>query len=360
MAKALDVPSRRICIVLLSGLGDVVHGLPVVNALKDDDVTRHITWIVEPMPAQILEHHPSVDAVIRFEPRQRLLGVRQLWRRMRGMKFDLTLNFNVYAKSIWPVLFSRAPHRFGVDRGRSHEGVWLASNHHLAPRPRRHTQDLFLEFLERIGVPLPEPLAWRIPFTEEERQSQASFFTPLADRPVAVIVPASGSYKKDWIAARWAMVTDALHHDFGFNVVMAGGPGERETRIAREIADTARAPIVWAMGEGVRRVAWVVAGAQLVIAPDTGPVHIARAFNVPVVGLYGHTNPWRVGPYRAFEDLWVDRYTNPGEEPDSSRADPRWERMPLITVDDVIEKVERAVATHLKKGNVDRHKSVNF
>ena len=51
-------------------------------------------------------------------------------------------------------------------------------------------------------------------------------------------------------------------------------------------------------------------------------MHIARALGVPVIGLYGHTNPWRVGPYRAFEDLWVDRYTDPGAEPDPSRFDP--------------------------------------
>jgi len=126
-----------------------------------------------------------------------------------------------------------------------------------------------------------------------------------------------------------------------------GGPGERETRIAREIVERARARPVWAMGDDVRRVVWVIAGSQLVVAPDTGPVHIARALDVPVIGLYGHTNPWRVGPYRKFEDLWVDRYTDEGEPPDPSRTEPKSGRMELITVTDVLERIQRAVDRYI-------------
>jgi heptosyltransferase I len=91
-------------------------------------------------------------------------------------------------------------------------------------------------------------------------------------------------------------------------------------------------------------------GSRLVVAPDTGPVHIARALDVPVIGLYGHTNPWRVGPYRAYQDLWVDRYTDPGEAPDPSRFDPKHGRMEQITVNDVLERVERAQRSYLREG----------
>ena len=97
------------------------------------------------------------------------------------------------------------------------------------------------------------------------------------------------------------------------------------------------------MGDGVRRVAWILERSALVLAPDTGPVHVARALGVPVVGLYGHTNPWRVGPYRAFEDLWVDRYTPAGAAPDPSAFDPPPDdRMLAVTVADVLERVARA------------------
>lgn len=338
----LRYPSRHVCIVLLTGLGDVVHGLPLVNALKDDDLTRKITWVVEPMPAPLLAGHPSIDRVVVYRKKDGLRGIRQLWRDLSGGDgIDLTLNLNVYTKSIWPTLLSRAPHRLGFDRGRSFEGVWLASNHHLDRRPRAHTADLFLEFAEHLGLAVPRP-QWRILLTAEERAAQAEFFAAFEGRPVATIVPASANAKKDWLADRWAAVADALAHDFGYAVVLAGGPGEREQRIAREIVERSSAPVTWALGDSIRRLTWIIAGSRLVLAPDTGPVHIARAFEVPVIGVYGHTNPWRVGPWRAYHDLWVDRYTDPGSTPDPTDFMAKLGRMERITAADVLEKVALA------------------
>jgi heptosyltransferase I len=343
-------PSQRVCVVLLTGLGDVVHGLPIVTALKADDPRRHVTWVAEPMPATILAHHPAVDDVIVYRRRDGVAGVRALAAAMRGRRFDVALNLNVYLKSAWPTLLSRAPRRVGFGRDRARDGVWLAATDRLPPRPRAHTQDMFLEFLDALGVPHHAPAApadWGITFSAEERAEQAAWFAARDERPLAVIVPASANGAKDWRAERWAAVADALARDHGFEVALVGGPGERETAIGREIVARAATPVRWAMGDGVRRGAWILERAALVLAPDTGPLHIARALGVPVIGLYGHTNPWRVGPYRAWEDLWVDTYTDAGAAPDPSRADPPPEdRMAWITVDDVLARVARAVAHH--------------
>jgi heptosyltransferase I len=338
----LRYPADHVCVVLLSGLGDVVHGLPLVNALKDDDPVRRITWVVEPMAAPLLAGHPSIDRVVVYRKQEGIRGIRRLARELgEGGRIDLTLNLNVYTKSIWPTLLSRARHRLGFDRRRTFEGVWLASNHHLAPSPRAHTADMFLEFAEHLGLSVGQP-EWRLALTDDERAAQGEFFAGFDGRPVATIVPASANAKKDWPAERWARVADALDRDFGYRVVLAGGPGEREQAIAREIVEGARAKPVWALGDSIRRLTWILAGSDLVLAPDTGPVHVARAFGVPVIGLYGHTNPWRVGPWRAFQELWVDRYTDPGDAPDPSNFTPKLGRMELITVDDVLERVGRA------------------
>jgi heptosyltransferase I len=333
---------KEICFVLLTGLGDVVHGLPVVNAIKRANPGCRITWVTEPMPSGILAHHPSVDEVVVFRRREGWRGVMELRRALRSRRFDLTLNLNTLAKSVWPTLFSRAPRRVGFERGRSRDGVWLAVNEHLAPRPRAHTQDMFLEFLVHLGIH-DRAVEWNIRITAAERADQAAFFADLGDRPVVAVVTASGNAPKDWLADRYAKVVDALEGDFGMRVALIGGPGERETAIARETVALARTEPVWALGDSVRRLLWLIDGSRLVISPDTGPLHIARAIDRPVVGLFGHTNPWRVGPYRKYEDLWVDRYTDPGEAPDPSRAEPRHGRMEMITVDDVLERVQRAL-----------------
>lgn len=336
-----DVP--HFCIVLLTGIGDVVNGLPLANAVRDAYPRSRITWIVEPVPSAVLEGHPSIDRIVKFRRRDGMRGLAPLWRDLRaGEKIDITLNLNVYFKSTWPTLFSRAPRRIGFGRDRAFEGVWLSSNERLPAAPRAHTADMFLEFAHHLEIPLSEP-EWRIAFTGSEIRDRTRFFDELEARPVATIVPASASYKKDWLAERWAGVADALERDFGFTVVIAGGPGAREEEIAREVVARSSASIRWAMSDSVRRLMGIISGSSLVLAPDTGPVHIARALGVPVIGLFGHTNPWRVGPWRAFEDLWVDNYTEPGELPDASNRSPRWNRMPTITVDQVLEKVQRAV-----------------
>jgi heptosyltransferase I len=201
---------------------------------------------------------------------------------------------------------------------------------------------MFLEFAAHLHVPVGTP-AWRLRFSPDERREQKEFFSKFQGRPVATIIPASATIKKDWVTERWAQIATALEQDFGFAVVVAGGPGEREQAAAREIADKSSAQVKWAMTDSVKRLAWTVGGSNLVLAPDTGPVHIARALEIPVIGLYGHTNPWRVGPWRAYQDLWIDHYTDEGDEPDISDRRPKWERMPTITVDEVLNKVAHAV-----------------
>ncbi|MDB4950036.1 MAG: glycosyl transferase family 9 [Gemmatimonadetes bacterium] len=341
----LRYPASRVCIVLLTGLGDVVNGLPLVNALKLHDPSCHVTWVVEPMPSGVLLHHPAVDDVVVYDKKRGWRGIADLRRDLAGRRFDLTINLNVYFKSVWPTLLSAAPHRLGFERGRASDGVWLAANHHLAPAPRAHTLDMFLEFAAHLGLSA-ETVEWRLPMTDAERREQEAFFAPLRDRPVVGIVPASANRKKDWFPDRYARMVDTLERDFGFRTVLVGGPGERETALAREIVDRASAKPAWGLGDGIRRLVWMVDGCDLLIAPDTGPVHIARALEVPVIGLYGHTNPWRVGPYREYQDLWVDRYTDEGEAPDPSRFDPKLDRMERITVDDVLERVRRAAARY--------------
>ena len=339
-----DALDGHIAIVLLTGLGDVVHGLPVVNALKRAHPDCRITWIVEPMPAGILDPHPSIDRVVVFRKKEGWRGVRDLARSLAGERFDVTLNFNIYFKSVFPTVLTRAPHRLGFDRGRARDGVWLFTNHHLAPGPRRHTQDLFLEFLAALDIPTG-PLEWRLVITTAERDEQARFFAPLAGKPVVGVVPASANPKKDWPAERYVELVNGLEREIGANVVLIGGPGGRETAIARRIADESGASPAWGLGDGVRRLIWLIDGCHTIVAPDTGPVHIARALDVPVVGLYGHTNPWRVGPYRKYEDLWVDTYNERGAPPDPGAADPRHGRMERIAVVDVVERVIRGLGS---------------
>src|SRR5881394_168157 len=164
--------AEHICIVLLTGLGDVVHGLPIASALKRALPARRITWVAEPMPAALLANHPCVDNVVVFRKKDGWSGLRRLQKDLAGKHFDATLNFNIYIKSVFPTLLSRAPVRIGFGRDRAREGVWLSANHRLPARARRHTQDMFLEFAGLLGV-AAEPLDWKLELTDAERAAQS-------------------------------------------------------------------------------------------------------------------------------------------------------------------------------------------
>ena len=334
--------ARRICVVLLTGIGDVVHGLPVVNALMDEDPLREIVWVAEPGPAQLLRGHPSVREVVVFEKRSGIGGVLRLWRELRGRSFDLALNLQRYFKSVFPTIFSGAEVRIGLPPSKTRDGVSWFNTHHIAEAPWKHTQDLFLDALDVLGVREPGRLEWRISLSPDEEREARSFFSRFDDRPVVGVVTGTANPRKDWIPGSYLPLVEALENDFGFQVLLLGGPGRRERETARRIMAGSGAAPVWGMEDSVRRLISKIRGSRLVISPDTGPVHIAHALDVPVIGLYGHTNPWRVGPYSKYHDLWVDRYTEPGEPPDPSGYDSKEGRMELIDVESVLERVERA------------------
>ena len=332
----------RVCIVLLSGIGDVVHGLPIAMALKQDRPSRPIVWVAQPAPAQVLAHHPAVDEIVVYQPGASLKAIKTLWAAFRGKRCQVTLNMQRHAKTLLPPYLYGASVRVGLAPSRTRDIVRFINTAHTPEGPWRHTQDLFLEFLDELGIERPDPLEWGIALSDEEEQEAADFFARVGAGPVAGVVLATANPKKDWLPDRYAALADTLERDLGYTVLLLGGPGESDQQTARFVAEHGHGSPLWGLCDSVRRLIWSVRGCDLIISPDTGALHIAHALGVPVVGLFGHTNPWRVGPYQRFHDLVVDRYSNPNETPDPSRYEPRYGRMEHITVEDIVERVRVA------------------
>jgi len=320
-----------------------VHGLPIANDLKRDDPSRTVLWVAEPAPAAVLRHHPSVDEVVVFRKARGLRGVMELRDALASRPADLTLNMQRYFKSVFPTLFSGAPVRLGLPRSKTRDGVSWFNTHHLPERPWRHTQDLFLDYRGALGLPEDWPVVWRVGFSDAERRDQAAFFGALPEgRRVAAVVLATANPKKDWPTERYAALVEALQEEMGYTVVLVGGATARERAAAKFVVEGTRAHPIDATGDSVRRMMWLVDGADLLVSPDTGPLHLAHAMETPVVGLFGHSNPWRVGPWRRYRDLVVDRYTEHGSPPDPSAYEPKHGRMERITVEEVLDKVALA------------------
>ncbi len=350
----LDDHVRDVCIVLLTGIGDVVHGLPVADAIKADDPARRITWVAEPAPARVLEHHPAVDHVIVFHKTAGLEGVQRLQRGFRGLRFDLTLNMQRHLKGVFPTLLSGAPVRVGLDPEKVREGVWRFSNHHIEAGPWVHTQDLLLRFLDRLGIERPDPLEWRITFSARELARQRAFFDALPRAPVIGLVLGSNVAGKDWPSERYSELCRSLADRYDPTILLIGGPGARERTVAEHVLEHSRSAPISTLADDVRKMMWTVAGCDLVISPDSGPLHLAHAMGVPVVGLYGFTSPARFGPYERFRDLVIDAYHDDGEDVTPNRKEARGGRMQRITADQVMERVELALKRYKIPSNRTR------
>ena len=327
----------RIAIVMMTALGDAVHVLPVITALKRHRPDCHITWVLQPGPAKLVRGHPDVDDIIIFDKRKGTRGFLDVRQAMAGRRLDLVLALQVYFKAGLVTALIDAPVKLGFDRARARDANWLFTTHRIPPHDNQHVQDQYLEFLEYLGVPY-EPLTWHLGPWPDERDAQRAFFAQF-DRPVVTMVIGTSKAEKDWLPERWAVLNDVLAERYGLTPVLVGGRSPRELETARIIFETTRHPPIDMLGCSVREMVGILHGSALVVSLDTGPLHMSVALDRPVISLMGYNNPKRVGPYRKFHDLIVDVYGDPGENYPITPAH-RHDRMPRITVDAVVEKVE--------------------
>jgi heptosyltransferase I len=333
----IDLNGARVAIVMMSAVGDAVHVLPVVNALKRAAPSLHLAWVLQPLPASLVAGHPNVDEIILVDPRAGVRGLVDAGMKLRRGRYDLVIDLQVAFKAGIVTALSRAPVRLGFDRGRARDLNWLFTNRRVPPHPPQHVQEQYFEFLAELGVD-PQPVEWRLGPRGEELAWQRDFVAQVG-RPYVAVNLAASNPDRDWLPERWAEVADILHEQFGLASVLVGGRSERERELERRVREDARHPVASALGSGFRNLVSIVDAAELVLALDSAPLHIAVALGRPVISLMANADPRRTGPYRRFHDLVIDAYHDPGEEaPVSMRR--RWGRMPRITVDDVLDRVE--------------------
>ena len=328
---------NRVCIVMMSAVGDAVHVLPVLTALRRHRPDSRVTWILQPGPATLVRGHPDVSEILLFERSNGWRGFNDLRRELSTRRFDLALALQVYLKAGMITRMVKAPVKLGFDMARARDLNWVFTNAQVPAHPMQHVQDQYLEFLDALGVPHGAPV-WNLgPWPHELGQQRERL--RVFDRPIAPIVVATSKAQKDWLPERWAAVCNALYADFGLQPVLVGGRSDRELAAERLIMQQAKVPVISALGSGLRGLVQLIDGAALVLSPDTGPLHVTVALNRPVISLIGYSNPKRVGPYAKFHDLMIDAYGEPGEDYPISMEN-RLNRLPRITVDDVLSRVQ--------------------
>lgn len=343
MARAVLEPlspdaSPRIGVVMLSTVGNAVHVLPVLNSIKAHAPGAQITWIMQPGPAELVRGHPAVAEILTLDRSRGLRGWLELRRELASRSFDILLVLQDYFKAGLVAGMARAPIKIGLGRGRARDFSWLFVKHPLPAQEPGHVQDQYLEYLEPLGV--PARLEWGLEPTSQERARYAGLLP--AGRPIVAMVVGTTRPEKEWPLQRYALLADRLHDELGATTVLVGGKSDRETLAAQALNTLADHPPLNLLESDLRRLLFLIGEVDVLVTPDTGPLHMAVARGTPTVALMGHTNPKRVGPYRHFQDLLIDAYGEPGEDYPADGGT-RAGRMERISVDQVVERVKLAL-----------------
>lgn len=329
---------REVAVVMLTAVGDVVHTLPVLRSLRAAWPGVRITWAVQSGPQGLVAPIGAADEFLTLDRKAGWRGFMGLRRSAARTRFDLVLALQSYAKAGIVSRLLSAGRRVGFDRRRARDGTWLLTGERLPPRPRAHIQDELLEFLDYLEV--PRRLEWGLGSLPEERERYRGLL-PEHDGPTVAFVVGTSKPEKEWPAERYAAVASELRAAHGARCVLVGGLSERENAVAAALSASAPG-IVDLRAWDLRRVVYLLERADVLVSPDTGPLHAGVALGTPSVALMGYTNPRRFGPYRRYHDLLIDAFGDPGEDYPVS-APHRAGRMTRITVGQVIEKVDLAL-----------------
>jgi heptosyltransferase I len=285
----------RLLVLRLSALGDVIHTIPAVVALRDAFPRGMISWAVEKPYSELVQIVAGVETIPvsmkkwAVSPISSRSAIADSWYSIR--RAGVSVDFQGLIKSAMLGWLSGASVRFGFHGDVIREKAALAFiTRPVQVNPRRHVieQNLELAFHVLHGATpgTPNWSAFPAEPTNELRELEGAI----------VLLPGAGKRNKIWPPERFG----ELARQIGARAVVAWGPTDRA------LAEATGAPL--APPTNLRELAWLLRHARVVIGGDTGPLHLAAALGTKVVGLYGPTNPRRTGPYGQL-DHCVDRYS---------------------------------------------------
>lgn len=341
----------NIAIVRFSALGDVILVVPALRSLQRRFPNANITWITSPLAYSLLQGLEGVNFEVYGKP-ESLADYRAFYRAFSGHSFDvvLAMQANLRINLLYPAL--QAPIKIGFDRTRAREGQWLFCNRAIQ-FANAHLADSFLAFAAELGANTSE-IEWNLPVAASEHAWASSRLQHLP-RPLIAIHPFASKPERNWLFDRYAEVIQAAFSKWNAGFVLTGGNAAAELDFCARLSGIVPDHTLNLCGlTSLKQLAAVLAQVDALVAPDTGSVHLARAMNTPVVGLYAVASPTLSGPYAA-QQYVVNRYPeavrkflrkDPGHVPWNTRVH-HPDAMSLIGAVDVIRSLSRLLETHV-------------
>jgi lipopolysaccharide heptosyltransferase I len=288
----------RILIMRLSAIGDVIHGVPVLCALRTAMPDAFLAWVVEGAAGDLLEGHPALDELIRLRRRfwKSPLEIWRLRQRLRTLDFDVTIDLQCLSKSAIAAWLSGAPRRMGKagEHGRELSG-WF--NNELLATGGGHVIEHYLTMLRPLGIDAPA-VRFDLPEFATDANSADRFLRQqgLMGRRFAVLNPGAGWPSKIWPAVRYGGLARHLGQVHGVPSIAVWGTRE-ERKSAQRIVELGARHVCQAPATTMRELAALCRRAALFIGSDTGPMHLAAAVGTPTISLHGPSRAEWCGAY---------------------------------------------------------------
>ena len=300
-------PPRRVLIVLLGAIGDVVRALPLLGRIRSAWPDAHIAWAVEPKSKAVLEHHRWLDEIILYDRAHAPWTFLPFLRRVRNGQFDLVIDLQRHLKSGLTSRVTGARDRFGFDAANTKEFNHRFSNHQIAPQPNMRLKlQQYQAFGDALGL-APTPIEFGLAPTDEERARAIDLLRD-APRPIlAVILGSSWPSRVYFPESTAAVIRRVARPDAdspALYPVLLGGGDEMKLadEVMRHLDDV---PALNLAGRtSLRDLIAIFPECAVAFGPDSGPMHIAAAVGCPVVSLWGATAAERSAPW-GFSELAI-------------------------------------------------------
>ncbi|HEX5888156.1 MAG TPA: glycosyltransferase family 9 protein [Pyrinomonadaceae bacterium] len=304
----------KVLIVKLGSIGDIVHTLPALAALRAGMPHAEISWVAERSSSEILKDNPILDRLIEVDTKalrrglmsgETLRAPRQQLRRLRASAFDIALDFQGLLKSASIARVSGARRVFGYSRTGLREPastVFLSKRISIPPHTHIIRKGLLL-LQGAMGIPVPEKLSFPIG-VDAVAQAEAERAAANTAENFAILNPAGGWPTKLWSAEKFGGLADLLWANYGMRSLVTYGPGEEE--LAETVRRASRSEKAIPVSLSLKGFYSLANRARIYVGGDTGPTHIAVAAGAPIVGLFGPTEWWRNGSPNA-QDICVER-----------------------------------------------------
>ncbi|MFV0573845.1 MAG: glycosyltransferase family 9 protein [Vibrio sp.] len=337
-----DSAPTSLCILRLSALGDVCNTIAVVQTIQRQWPDTKITWITSGLEAQLLKDIENIEVIV-FNKKDGIKGYLELWKKLKNKKFDALLHMQYALRASIATLGIKAKYKLGFDKHRSQDFQTWFTNVKVPSPKEPHVLDGLMAFAQTLGVTELTP-TWSIPYSADDNNWGNAQLN--SNKKNLVIVPAASKAYKNWNAEGYcALIKHAQSQ--GWNIILAGSPAQVEIDLANEILVQTDQVTNLVGKSSIKQMVALIDKADLVVAPDTGPTHIANAMGTPVIGLYAHHNPQRTGPYlyidyvvSCYEEALAKEHNKPANQlPWRTRVKDK-QAMNLITAQQVISKFD--------------------